>query len=84
MKCMKKEEEGFDRKRKVRNCNYKRILPEQMSDDEVTKACNQAISDSSAQSIKDMGKVMTVLKSKYLGKMDFAKAGKILKEQLQG
>ena len=55
-----------------------------MSDDEVAKACNQAISDSSAQSIKDMGKVMTVLKSKYLGKMDFAKAGKILKEQLQG
>lgn len=62
----------------------KEFLPEQMSDDEVAKACNQAIADSSAQSIKDMGKVMTVLKSKYLGKMDFAKAGKILKEQLQG
>ena len=62
----------------------KEFLPEQMSDDEVTKACNQAITDSSAHSIKDMGKVMMVLKSKYLGKMDFAKAGKILKEQLQG
>ena len=60
------------------------FLPEQMGDDEVIKVCKEAIAESSAQSIGDMGKVMQVLKSKYLGKMDFAKAGKILKEQLQG
>jgi uncharacterized protein YqeY len=60
------------------------FLPEQMGDDEVIKVCKEAIAESSAQSIRDMGKVMQVLKSKYLGKMDFAKAGKILKEQLQG
>ena len=71
-------------KEKLEIATIEEFLPEQMSDDEVTKACNEAITDSSAQSIKDMGKVMTFLKTKYLGKMDFAKAGKILKEQLQG
>jgi uncharacterized protein YqeY len=71
-------------KEKLEIATIEEFLPEQMSDDEVTKACNEAITDSSAQSIKDMGKVMTFLKTKYLGKMDFSKAGKILKEQLQG
>lgn len=58
------------------------FLPEQMSDDEIAQSCKDAISKSGAQSIKDMGKVMQILKNKYLGKMDFAKAGKILREQL--
>jgi uncharacterized protein len=60
------------------------FLPKQMGDDEILKSCKEAISESGAASIKDMGKAMKVLKDKYLGTMDFAKAGKILKEQLQG
>ncbi len=60
------------------------FLPKQMDDDEILKSCKEAISESGAASIKDMGKAMKVLKDKYLGTMDFAKAGKILKEQLQG
>ena len=60
------------------------FLPKQMSDDEIVKSCKEAITESQAQSIKDMGKAMKILKDKYLGTMDFAKAGKILKEQLQG
>ena len=60
------------------------FLPNQMSDDEILKSCKEAISESGATSIKDMGKAMKVLKDRYLGTMDFAKAGKILKEQLQG
>jgi uncharacterized protein len=60
------------------------FLPKQMDDDEILKSCKEAISESGATSIKDMGKAMKVLKDRYLGTMDFAKAGKILKEQLQG
>lgn len=60
------------------------FLPKQMSGDEIVQTCKNAILESNAQSIKDMGKVMQILKNNYLGKMDFAKAGKILKEQLQG
>jgi uncharacterized protein YqeY len=60
------------------------FLPKQMSDDEIVKSCKEAITESQAQSIKDMGKAMKILKDKYLGTMDFAKAGKILKDQLSG
>ena len=55
-----------------------------MSDDEINNSCKNAIAESGAQNIKDMGKVMKILKDKYVGVMDSAKAGKILKEQLQG
>jgi len=60
------------------------FLPKQMSDEEIQKSCKDAINESGANNIKDMGKVMKILKDKYLGTMDFAKAGKILKDQLQG
>lgn len=60
------------------------FLPKQMSDDEIVKSCKEAITESQAQSIKDMSKAMKILKDKYLGTMDFAKAGKILKDQLHG
>ena len=59
------------------------FLPQQMSEDEIKAACVAAIKDSEATSLKDMGKVMKILKEKYLGKMDFAKAGQLLKETLQ-
>ena len=60
------------------------FLPQQLSQEEVQKVCNQVISNVGASSLKDMGKVMAVLKEKYLGKMDFSLAGKILKDKLKG
>ncbi len=60
------------------------FLPQQLSQEEVEKVCNETISNVGASSLKDMGKVMTVLKEKYLGKMDFSLAGKILKDKLKG
>ena len=60
------------------------FLPKQLSEEEVNKACLEAISNVGASSLKDMGKVMGILKEKYLGKMDFSLAGKILKENLKG
>src|SRR5215469_16842148 len=49
-------------------------LPKQMSEDEL-KAAVAAV-------IKDMGRVMAALKERYAGKMDFAKAGGLVKGQL--
>ena len=60
------------------------FLPQQLSEDEVTKVCNEAIASTGADSLKDMGKVMNKLKEEYLGKMDFSLAGKLLKEKLKG
>ena len=60
------------------------FLPQQLSQEEVQKVCNEVISNVGASSLKDMGKVMAVLKEKYLGKMDFSLAGKILEDKLKG
>ena len=60
------------------------FLPQQLSEDEVTKVCDEAIASTGAESLKDMGKVMNKLKEEYLGKMDFSLAGKLLKEKLKG
>ncbi len=46
------------------------------------KAVADAIAESGASSIKDMGKVMGALKSKYAGQMDFGKAGAVVKAKL--
>lgn len=57
-------------------------LPKQLSDMETEKAIEAAIAESGASSIKDMGKVMGALKSKYAGQMDFGKAGAVVKAKL--
>ena len=57
------------------------FMPKQMSDDEVAAAAKDAIAQTGAASVKDMGKVMAVLKEKYAGQMDFAKASGIVKAQ---
>ena len=58
------------------------FLPKQLDDNETKKACENAIKDSGATTIKDMGKAMAILKSKYSGSIDFSKAGGLLKELL--
>jgi len=59
-------------------------LPKQMSDDEVRAAAQAAIAETGAVSVKDMGKVIGVLKQRYTGQMDFAKASGIVKGLLAG
>ena len=49
------------------------FLPEQLGDDQIITALETAISQTSAVSVKDMGKVMAYLKQEYTGKMDFSK-----------
>lgn len=58
------------------------FLPRQLSDKEVTAAVDEAISEQGATSIRDMGKVIGVLKQKYTGRMDFGKVGPMVKERL--
>jgi uncharacterized protein len=48
----------------------------------VSQAIAAAIAEVSASSIKDMGKVMGVLKAKYTGQMDFGAVGALIKAQL--
>ena len=55
------------------------FMPRQMSDEETRKAVQDAIAEIGAGSLKDMGKVMGALKSRYSGQMDFGKADAAVK-----
>lgn len=60
------------------------FLPEQMDEASTKAAIQKIIKATGAASIKDMGKVMGGLKRDYAGKMDFSKAGPMVKELLVG
>ena len=55
------------------------FLPKQLNDEETKKICEEAIKSSGATSMKDMGKVMGELKSKYSDTLDFSKVSAIIK-----
>jgi len=58
------------------------FLPEQLSDGDLADAVSTAIAEVEATTLKDMGKTMAALKSKYAGQMDFSKASALVKSQL--
>ena len=58
------------------------FLPEQMSEQEIDAAARAAVQETGAESLKDMGGVMAVLKAKYAGTMDFGKASQVVKSLL--
>ena len=58
------------------------FLPKQLSEEETKKLCQEAIKSSGASSMKDMGKVMGILKSKHADTLDFSKVSSIIKEIL--
>jgi len=60
------------------------FLPKQLDADEVSAAIRKAVETTGAESIRDMGKVMGELKSRYTGQMDFGKVGPMVKDQLCG
>ncbi|MCY6379590.1 GatB/YqeY domain-containing protein [Hoeflea prorocentri] len=55
------------------------FLPQQLSDDDVRKACKRVVEETGASGLRDMGKCMNALKSEYSGQMDFAKASGVVK-----
>ncbi|UZF94565.1 GatB/YqeY domain-containing protein [Bosea sp. NBC_00550] len=59
-------------------------LPKQMSDEEVKAAIDNAIAESGATAVKDMGKVIGILRATHAGQMDFGKASPMVKAALGG
>ena len=58
------------------------FMPRQLEDDEIIAAVDTALAEVGAETLKDMGRVMGLLKQKYTGQMDFGKAGARVKEKL--
>ena len=61
-----------------------KFLPEQLSHDDIENAITEAIAQTNAASIKDMGKVMAHLKEQHAGQMDFSAASQMVKAALMG
>ena len=59
-------------------------LPQQMSDAEVQQEVAKAVAESGASGIKDMGKVMALLKPRLAGKADMGKVSNLVKAKLSG
>lgn len=59
------------------------FLPAQMDDGQITAECAKTIGEIGACGLKDMGRIMTALKERYAGQMDFKKASAQVKEMLQ-
>ena len=62
----------------------KTYLPEQLSDDEILALVQEAISASDASEMKDMDKVMGILKPKLQGRADMGNVSGLIKKQLSG
>lgn len=58
-------------------------LPEQMSEHEIEEIVKQVVNETGANSVKDMGKVMTVVMSKVKGRADGKLVNQIVKKYLQ-
>ncbi|EGJ23333.1 GatB/Yqey domain protein [Cereibacter sphaeroides WS8N] len=58
------------------------FLPRQLDPEEVEAAISAAIAEVEATTIRDMGKVMAELKTRYTGQMDFSAVGPMVKDRL--
>jgi uncharacterized protein YqeY len=58
------------------------FMPKQMAEEEIGAAVEAAIAETGATSIRDMGKVMAVLKQSHAGKLDFSRASALVKARL--
>jgi hypothetical protein len=59
------------------------FLPKQLNEEETNKICKDTVNKIGATSVRDMGKVMGMLKKNYADVLDFSKAGLILKNILK-
>jgi uncharacterized protein YqeY len=59
-------------------------LPQQMGDAQISEEVARAVAESGASGIKDMGKVMAVLKPRLAGKADMGKVSSLVKSKLSG
>ena len=61
----------------------KTFLPTPLSKEELSDAIDDVIKEVGAKSIKQMGKVMEMLKQKFAGRMDFAESSQYVKKRLE-
>ena len=59
-------------------------LPQQLGDAEIQQEVAKALGESGASGIKDMGKVMALLKPRLAGKADMGKVSNLVKSKLSG
>ena len=59
-------------------------LPQQLGDAELDQAVAAAIGESGASGVKEMGKVMALLKTRLAGKADMGKVSNLVKTKLSG
>jgi uncharacterized protein YqeY len=57
-------------------------MPQQLSNDEITEIIDAAITNTSASSMQDMGKVMGIVKEKIAGRANMAEVSQIIKSRL--
>ncbi|SFB47892.1 hypothetical protein SAMN03159496_04088 [Rhizobium sp. NFR07] len=60
----------------------KAFMPEQLSDAKVDEIVAGVVAETGAAGMKDMGRVMAILRERYAGQMDFAKASGVIKAKL--
>ena len=60
----------------------KEYLPQQKTQEETEKIINEIIKNNNLESIKDMGKLMSIIKNNYAGEVDLGLVGKIAKSKL--
>ena len=58
------------------------FLPRQMSDEEIGAAIDAAMAETGAASVKDMGRVMGLIKERHAGELDMGKASQMVKARL--
>lgn len=59
-------------------------LPRQLDEDEINAAVDAVVAETGANSIRDMGRVIALLKERHAGQMDFGKVGPLVKTRLAG
>ena len=60
----------------------KEFMPEQLDDQAVERIVEELIAETGAASLRDMGKVMGLIKERYRGQVDMGKAGGMIKQKL--
>ena len=58
------------------------FLPAQMSEDETKAAIDAIVAETGASSVKDMGRVMALLRERHAGQLDMSKASGVVKARL--
>lgn len=76
------ERQDLADKEQVHVDNLMAYMPEQLSEAEITQAVEAAIASTNAESMKDMGKVMGMLKAQLAGKADMGAVSSLIKSKL--